>query len=106
MYWKRVDRLYIPSHTDTIPGLLKSDFRRSDCSLTEVYFAASQQILGTSGIQFFVGDSDWDYWTRRNYRKRPAHIKKMSHEGPLCITFFLTHDKMVATAMKGVKVTN
>ena len=31
----------------------------AECSLTEVYFAASQQIRCTSGIQFFVGASDF-----------------------------------------------
>ena len=71
------DCIYAASLTDTI-------------SLTEVYFAASQQIRCTSGVRFFVGASDWDFlsdWgkreyillgngsdsrTRGNYRKRPA----------------------------------
>ena len=70
------DCIYAASLTDTI-------------SLTEVYFAASQQIRGTSGIRFFVGASDWDFFcqigkksifclgngsdgrTHGNYRKRP-----------------------------------
>ena len=70
MYWKRVDRLYVcaASHTDTIARLLKSDFKcwlsgrfflvarglwavdlsePAEYSLTEVYFAASQQIRRT-----------------------------------------------------------
>ena len=32
----------------------------SEPAETEVYFAASQQICGTSGVRFFVDASDWE----------------------------------------------
>ena len=65
----------------------------AECSLTEVYFAASQQIRGTSGIRFFVGASDWDFFgqigrksifcfgngSHGNYRKRPEVGPKLEN---------------------------
>ena len=42
----------------------------ADCSLTEVYFAASQQIHGSSGIRFFIGASDWGFFFGQIRKKK------------------------------------